>query len=526
MLPGYGGTRLTLAELSIVATKTKPGRVRRILTTSLTMALVFLVAGVGGYFGYERLFPRPVQVPITTTRATRGTISQLVTSSGQTVATNTANLGFPASGKLQSINVQVGDEVQAGQELARLETRNLELAVQQAQANLLSAQASYSKTAAGSTEADIIAARGSVLSSQGTVISAQNSYDTLVKPKSSDDLASVTAALEKARAALQTAQTAYDQVSWKNDASSSSAATTLQTATADYNSALAAYNLAIAPPTEGAVRAARQSIETANENLKSSEAKLATLLAGPASADLAVSRAAVDNAAAALETARYNLEGATLRAPFAGRISTLTGNIGETISANFITLVDTTKLRVDVAVDETDAGKLRVGQPVTATFDSLSSLAVSGTVSSIAPVATTTQGVSTFPIRIPLNIEPGQNILAGMTAQVRIVIAQKENVVLVQSRALTQAGNNRSVRVQNPDGTIELRPVRIGLTDDTMTEIVSGLQEGETVVIPTTTTTGGTGGTQRTTTGFPGGGGTVVFGPGGGGPARPPGGGG
>lgn len=499
--------------------KSRRRSVSKIISTVLTGLLVFLIAAGGGYFGYQRFVPRATTVVPTTTRSTRGSISQVVTSSGTTVATTQAALGFAntsgstSSGKLLSLSVAVGDDVVAGQELARLDTRTLETTLLQQKAGLASAQAALSKTLAGATDSDLTAARASVVSAQAAVTKAQNDLTALQRPKNSDELASAAAALEKARAALQTAQTAYDQVAWRNDAGSTSAAVTLQTATADYNSALAAYNIAVAPPKDTDVANAQLVVNTANSNLDSAQAKLNSLLAGPLPQDVASSQASVDSAAAQLANAQLNLDQAVLKAPFNGRISTITNAPGETVTGNFITLVDTSRMRVDVSVDETDVAKVKTGQNVNVTLTAFGGLVLTGTVSSVSPVATIVSGVSTFPVRIALNTN-GQTVLSGLNASVAIVIATKTNVVLVATRALQQTGQTRSVRVEQPDGTIVTRPVQTGLSDDTQTEIVSGLQEGETVVIPTTTTSTGAA-NPRPGAGFPGGGGGVFIAPGG-----------
>jgi multidrug efflux pump subunit AcrA (membrane-fusion protein) len=142
---------------------------------------------------------------------------------------------------------------------------------------------------------------------------------------------------------------------------------------------------------------------------------------------------------------------------------------------------------VDATLDESGVAKVKAGQQAVVTFDAIAGQQFRGQVASVTPSGTTTQGVVTFPVTITFDPK-GTAIPTGLTATVKIVTQQKENVVAVSSRAVTRQGNQATVNVVKEDGTLESRTVQTGITGDSSTvEIVSGLSEGEKVAIPSTT---------------------------------------
>jgi multidrug efflux pump subunit AcrA (membrane-fusion protein) len=136
--------------------------------------------------------------------------------------------------------------------------------------------------------------------------------------------------------------------------------------------------------------------------------------------------------------------------------------------------------------------KVQLGQAVTLTIDSLSGWRATGNVSYIAPTAETTNDVVTYGVRVSFP-DADQRVKVGMTANVDITTATKNDVLLVPNTALLPKGAGRVVRVPNASGqgTHEV-DVQIGLTDGTNTEIVSGLKEGDPIVALPSTSSAGT----------------------------------
>jgi HlyD family secretion protein len=459
---------------------------------SLGQLLVLLIALVaaagGGYVGYQRFFTPETAAAarVQTQPVRRGNLVATVNSTGTVQAVNSARLAFRGGGTLGEVFVKVGDTVAAGQPLARLDTKDLEIALRQQQANLSSAQARLAQTLAGASESDIQAAVASLASAQTQLTRAKNDYEKLAAGPTPAEVQQAAAALEKARNALQTAQTDYDRIAWRGDAGSSSQAVTLANATADYQTALANYNAKIAPPNPGDLETARQAIASAEQSVESANARLAQLRAGPLPTDVAVARASVETAAAQVASAQLNLERATLVAPFAGVVQAVTASPGEVVSSAFITLVDPNTLRLDVNVDENDVARVELDQPATISLDALPGRTFRGRVIAIAPTATIAQGVASYLVSV--QIDQPQGIKPGMTASVQIAVEQRTNVLIAPARAVRTQGRERVVDVLTASGQIETRSVAVGLSNDQQVEITRGVAEGELLVLATTGT--------------------------------------
>ncbi|MCL5111182.1 MAG: efflux RND transporter periplasmic adaptor subunit [Chloroflexi bacterium] len=502
----------------------------------LALAIVFLITTVVGYRVYQFSTPAPAAAP-QTQPVRRGSIAATVVASGTVATSKQAKLSFGTSGRLKSMNVAVGDTVTAGQVLAELDTSTLEIKVEQARSSLrvaetklqqlrsgskdvdvaaaqaayASAVAKYNDVLAGPALADIKSAEQAVLSAQANVEKAQKDLTTLRDGPTQDEIVTAKASVEKAQAALAKAQGDYDKIAWRADAAARPEALALQQATIDYQSALANYNIKMAPPKPEDLGVAEKTVQGAQAALVAAQEKLATLQAGSKESDLQAARSSLASARSALASktdgptpedlalqleqvtqsqlslkqAELDLAGAKIVAPYSGVIAAVVPNVGEQVSGTAITIVDPTAVRIDATVDETDVGKVLPGQTAQITFDSLPNDRFNGKVIAVAPSATVQQGVVSYLVSV--QFDPGKRVLpSGMTASVTVVTEQKDNVLLVPNRALRTQNRARVVQVQTANG-LEARPVTVGLSNDTLTEVTSGLQEGETVVLPATT---------------------------------------
>ena len=304
---------------------------------------------------------------------------------------------------------------------------------------------------------------------------------------------------------------------------------------------------------------AKVALETAQANLAAAQQKLnqaknpTATPQDPAPAVDAVAvaqaKAAVNQAALNVSDAQKALDATTLRAPAAGTISAVNFTVGQTVggggnsasssssssssasgsstntSRAFATLLDLEHMVVKVGFPEADAGKVATDQPVTLTIDSLPGQRLSGTLSSIDTVSTVVSNVVTYNAVVSFDSVP-DGVKPGMTANVAVIAAGRDNVVSVPSAAISTAGGVSTVKVRT-NGADETRTVVTGLKGDGTTEITSGLEAGEQVVmsvgvVSSNASTGNTGTQSRTGTlgggVFPGGaGGGFVGGPVGGG---------
>jgi macrolide-specific efflux system membrane fusion protein len=173
-------------------------------------------------------------------------------------------------------------------------------------------------------------------------------------------------------------------------------------------------------------------------------------------------------------------------------------------SSGFIELADLRRLQVTADFAEADATKLKEKQAATVIWNALSGTTAVATVSAIDPSATTTNNVVTYGVTLSLKKVP-TGAKVGQTVSVAVTTGSVQNAVYVNSAAVTTVGNRHTVTVLN-NGQQEIRQVEVGLQGDEATQITSGVQVGERVVLRTTATASGTG------TGFPRGGGFGNFG--------------
>jgi macrolide-specific efflux system membrane fusion protein len=158
-------------------------------------------------------------------------------------------------------------------------------------------------------------------------------------------------------------------------------------------------------------------------------------------------------------------------------------------SSGFIDLADLTKLQVTAAFAEADATKLKEKQAATITWNALSGTTAAGTVSAIDPSATTSNSVVTYGVTVGLTKVPA-GAKVGQTVSVSVTTGTVADAVYVNSAAVTTVGNRHTVTVVTDAGQ-ETRAVEIGLEGDSATQITSGVQAGERIVVTTSSTTSG-----------------------------------
>lgn len=201
------------------------------------------------------------------------------------------------------------------------------------------------------------------------------------------------------------------------------------------------------------------------------------------SGDIDQAEAAVRMAEQALKEAKSNLEAATLVAPFDGTVLEVKAQPGDWVSANtpLIELADLTQLEVRTTVAQEDIMAVHPGQEAVLTFDVLPEETFPGRVKRVIPKKTEGQ-VVTYEVFIALEGRPA-GLLPGMTADVEIVLAEHKDVLVLPRRAIhARPYTTVSVPVLVGDQVVT-RSVQIGLVGDLNAEILSGLQEGDRVVV-------------------------------------------
>ncbi len=409
---------------------------------------------------------------VETVAARRDILLATVSSTGTAMPAQKRTLVFPSGGVLAAMSVEAGQHVEAGQELARLDIRQLELSVAQAEATLKINAARLAQTRAGASEADVAAA-------QAALDNAQGLYDAAKRRLGLKDqqLSIAEADLKRAELALQDAQGAYDRIAWRPEIGMLPQSAALEKATLDYERALANYKLQVAAIDDTAFRSAAA-------QLAQVKSQLDKLQRTPTAEEVAIAEAQVEQARAALEAARLRVADGILLAPFAGTVLSVGPQVGEPVTAAtaVVVLADLEHYYIDASIDETDVGRLQIGQDVVITLDAFPDATLNGKVTRVDLLGSAVQGVVTYSVEI--KVTSGQATLRpNMTATVDIVVARKENALVVPNRAVRRGTAGRYQVEVAQGGQTETRPVTIGLSNETVTEILTGLSEGEEVVV-------------------------------------------
>ena len=451
--------------------------------TWIILIIVLLLAAGGGYAAYTRYFAlaltgEPQEPTLQTATVYQGDIVLTADGSGELVPAAELELTFRTSGVLDEILVEVGDQVQAGDVLARLDDTDAHQAVAETEMQVTQAEINL---ALAKNEADAGLA-------QANLDAAQADYEKVVTlaAHASDQLTPARINLEQATTALADAQEAYDtawdpardwELEWKRTAAKLEAereATerALEKAQDDLEVAQANYNLAAIGIDDSAVQDAEIKVTNAQVALANEPIQLQQL-------ELAQEQAQLN-----LEAVQRTLEQTTLIAPVDGTVMDITAQVGESVgTAPIITLANLGEPLVRFWVEEMDLVSVAVGNPVNVVFEALPDYTFAGGIVRVDPALVTVDGTPAVQIwaSVDLTSQP-VNFLSGMTAEVEIVAGEARGVLLVPVQALRELTPGQyAVFVVKPDGELEMRPVEVGLRNFVNAEILSGLQRGEVV---------------------------------------------
>ncbi len=206
-------------------------------------------------------------------------------------------------------------------------------------------------------------------------------------------------------------------------------------------------------------------------------------------ANCAAVAADVKRAQAQIRVTSAGLERTTLSAPFAGIVARVTGEIGEYTTPSppgiatppAVDLIDDSCLYASAPMDEVDAPKIKPGQRARITLDALPGQNFPGKVRRIAPYVTEVEKQArTVDVEVDFDTPPKQVLLVGYSADVEAIIQRRDNVLRVPTQAIQQDG---SVLVLGADNTLESRNLKTGLANWAFTEVVSGLNAGDRVLL-------------------------------------------
>lgn len=182
------------------------------------------------------------------------------------------------------------------------------------------------------------------------------------------------------------------------------------------------------------------------------------------------------------------LEYCVIKSPIDGVIISKPKPAGQTVAQGIsepvviMTIADISKMQIKVLVDETDIGKIKVGQPVSFTVDAYTDKVFAGKVTSIIKDATTSSNVVYYPVYV--DVDSSEELLyPSMTARATISVGERNNVIIAPLSAIKEEKGQKYVQVV-AGGKTQNAYIKVGLSDDENIEVVSGLDEGTQIVVP------------------------------------------
>jgi len=485
------------------------------LLVNVGLGVVVLALGVGGVVALAA--PRQDSTAaLPTAVVARGHLDATVTASGNVESGRNASLQFSATGggTITKVYVAAGATVSEGDELVRVDDTAARQQIASAKASLKAAEAAYETATQGRTSAErasdsaqVAAATQSLANAEKSLSSAHASLK-LVTSQQAEIIDGATQGVTDAQDAVSDSNAllsqlrdqlaATDPADTATVASLNASISATETTLAARKSALTSAQAALTQATrtrDTAIQQAEQSVvsqtgarDAAKKALAQAQATVKVAQQGPKSGQVDSAQAQIDSAEAALAQANQALEDTVLRAPFDGTVSTVSAVVGESTAAaldGLVVLVDPDGLSVSAAIAEADATSVRNGQAATVTLPA-SSLDLTGKVISIDIASTVTNNVVQYLTRISLD-NPPESVRVGQTASLSIVTGSVENALSVPTSAIQADGATRYVTVVTDSGQHRAN-VETGLVGTTGTEILSGLSEGDRVLLPSGST--------------------------------------
>ena len=513
-------------------------RLRQLITPQRVVYLAAFISALG--IAVTLFYTRNTSTPSYSVVAYTP-ISQNVTGGGTVKAAQSVDLAFQSSGRITKVNVVVGDHVLAGDVLASLSSSDTGAQYAQAKAALAIQEAKMQSVLAGTRPESIAVSQSNVLAAQNNVDQARaqmiafandayikaddavrNKADLiLTNPRSNNPTLNLIYADSRAtqdllqkRIDLENTLIAYRDMFTNlstdpEQADIKNLVTQTQELLDKTNSYLGivgntmseampsgAYPLSLIQSYTSLITTARSTISAdmsalavAQANLsvtqsalKTAQAQLILSQASSTPADVAAQQAQVDVARANLSYAAAQIGKTLITAPMNGVITRSDVRVGGTANQGvaLISMNSDAAFQIEMRVSERDMAMIRVGDSSTVSLDALQdTTGFSAHVISIDPAATVDQGVSSYKITLSFDNDDAR-IAAGETGTVTINTAKKDRVLSVPSSAVIQRNGKYFVMKKTPQGTL-LTPVTLGITSNTITEVVSGLSEGDRI---------------------------------------------
>lgn len=514
-----------------------PGAIKALIIAVVVLAIAFI--GYKVFFAGEK---EPVQQGRVVT-VEKGNISPTLVVAGTVQSQNQSDMNFKQSGTLISIDVKAGEKVKAGDELARIDDTDIEASYRIAKANYNSSLAQRRQLKKGTPD-EVATTKISVESAKATMDNAKSKLAS-AEATNAQDLADAKKAVDDAKADMdrklikrQEAKQEWEDLVTKyehpiyhipnytpsQESEVNAAQSTADSAYDTYITAKNKYEAALST-LETAKLSSQTQLETAHLDATKAEnsynttvIQLGAKVDGATADDKTIQYASLVQAEESYESAKRALEDATLVAPFDGTVLSVTGNVGDEVSAGsagsgsstgssstgstassaVVILADLDHLEVTATVDQADITTIAEGQAASITIDAIADKEFEGKVTGVDRNPVIDQNVVTYSISVSID-KPDKKIQLGMGATINIDLGKKKNVLIVPNLAVRSSNGGKVVSKLIDGESTDVR-VETGLSDEDYTEIVSGLLEGDQIMVDVFSATSTS--TQRQNSGF------------------------
>ncbi|MGC9469614.1 MAG: efflux RND transporter periplasmic adaptor subunit [Anaerolineae bacterium] len=446
--------------------------------------IAVIAAAVGGVIWWRnRTQDQATAEILRTTEVVRDDLQITTPASGNVIVSRRADLSFPSTGRITAVHIEVGDRVKGGDELARLDDTTLRDAIHQAELTLAQAELSLETLLAPAGEDEVRVAE----------LAIREAVQAMEVAKTSQQLAEARAQQneERAQRLADDAQEAYETYLDTLDRFGLPEAFAAGV-TAAYMEASGNVGVT-AVKSEHAIEQARSQWLSAYQRYEQATDRLERLQGGPDEAQIRKAELQIEQAKVGLAQAQADLASARLTAPFGGVIAAVNIQAGTVppTARPAITLLDDTALYVDLSVDELDIGTLREGQSVQVVLDAYPDATLEGLIDRIGLLPESIGGVIGYPVRVALTDTAGIDVRDGMTASATVITGVREQVLLVPNWAVRTDQSSEEIYTYChcvEDDVPRRVPIEVGARNDTFTEIISGLNEGQVVALVAETT--------------------------------------
>ena len=457
--------------------------------------IILAIFVVGGGYAYYRFVYLPEQAPIeeeTVQIATvrRGDLVISVSGIGATIPAAESDIGFTQSGTLAELNVQVGDEVKAGDVLARLgDLEQLEAEVESDRLSLLNARQElddlYDNAGLARAEAE------------QALLSAQETYNDLLDELSVMDYQRCAqSTVDAYYADYLLAQDDVDKLEEdfdlnyagkpEDDLDRATAISKLSAARETRDKARANLDYCADDYTAGEISETETATNVAEAQLEQAQNKWEKVKDDGLDEDeISLAEQGIANAEAQLAVSQQKLDGAILPALMDGVVTSIAAGVGEQVgTGTFITLADLSHVMLEIYMDEVDLASIKNGCQVEVIFDAMPDEVFTGQVVQIYPELVVESGANYIKGIAQLDEESVSDLgmlPVGMNAAVDVISGKAENALLAPVEALRDLGDGQYAVFVEDKGELKIRFVEVGLMDVIYAEITSGLKEGERV---------------------------------------------